>query len=72
MSSTILLEKLIDIEKSIGVEPESLIRHKVLEAQEYLLRTQGFFSTGLRGPGDEEHPQREALLRAFSLRREPS
>lgn len=37
MDSTILLQKLIEIERSIGIESEPTIRRKILEAQEFLL-----------------------------------
>ena len=40
MNPSVLLQKLIDIEKSIGVEMESTTRHKVLEAQAYVLNMQ--------------------------------
>jgi len=69
MSSTILLEKLIDIERSIGVETESKIRRKVLEAQEYLLRTHGLFREGILASGSENYGQCDVLRRAFSLRK---
>lgn len=69
MSSTILLEKLIEIERSIGVETECKIRRKVLEAQEYLLRTHGLFREGALASGPEEYGQCEVLQRAFSLRK---
>lgn len=39
MNSSVLLQKLIEIERSIGVETESTTRRKVLETQEYVLRS---------------------------------
>lgn len=38
VNPSVLLQKLIEIERSIGIETESTTRRKVLEAQDYLLR----------------------------------
>jgi hypothetical protein len=38
VNPSVLLQKLIDIERSLGVETESTTRRKVLDAQEYVLR----------------------------------
>lgn len=38
MNPSVLLQKLIEIERSIGIETESTTRRKVLDAQDYLLR----------------------------------
>jgi hypothetical protein len=40
MSVNILLEKLIEIERSIGVETDTTLRKQVLEAQDYVLEIQ--------------------------------
>jgi hypothetical protein len=40
MNTTVLLAKLIDIERYVGVEPDSEIRRKVIDIEEYVLRTQ--------------------------------
>jgi hypothetical protein len=40
MNPTVLLEKLIEIERSIGSETNTTLRNKVLEAQEYVLEMQ--------------------------------
>lgn len=37
MDPSVLLQKLIEIERSIGVEMESTIRRRVLEVQAYIL-----------------------------------
>jgi hypothetical protein len=39
MDTTVLLEKLIDIERFIGVEPDSVIRRKVIDIEDYILTT---------------------------------
>jgi hypothetical protein len=38
MNPSVLLQKLIEIERSIGVETESTTRRRVLDAQDYVLR----------------------------------
>jgi hypothetical protein len=38
MNPSVMLQKLIEIERSIGVETVSTTRRKVLDAQEYVLR----------------------------------
>jgi hypothetical protein len=38
MPASVLLEKLIDIERSIGTEPEAAVRSKLTEVQDYLLQ----------------------------------
>ncbi len=40
MNINILLGKLIDIERSIGVETDTTLRNQVLDAQDYLLGIQ--------------------------------
>jgi hypothetical protein len=40
MNTTVLLEKLIDIERFVGVEPDAEIRRKVIDIEEYVLRMQ--------------------------------
>jgi hypothetical protein len=67
MNSRILLQKLIEIERSIGVETESIIRHKILDAQDFLLRMQGELAESLWNRAEEYRVQRFALLCAFSL-----
>jgi hypothetical protein len=37
MDTTVLLEKLIDIERFIGVEPDAVIRRKVIDIEDYIL-----------------------------------
>ena len=37
MDTTVLLEKLIDIERFIGVEPDSAIRRKVIDIEDCVL-----------------------------------
>jgi hypothetical protein len=37
MDTTVLLEKLIDIERFIGVEPDSVIRRKVIDIEDYIV-----------------------------------
>lgn len=69
MNPRILLEKLIDIEQSIGVETDSTLRRKVLDAQDCLLRMQGELVERLRNHAVESGAGRFALLRAFSLRK---
>ena len=39
MDTTVLLEKLIDIERYIGVEPDAVIRRKVIDIEDYILTT---------------------------------
>jgi len=43
INASTLLDKLIEIEQSIGVENYDVIRHKVREAQEILLQLQNAF-----------------------------
>jgi hypothetical protein len=40
MNTTVLLEKLIDVERFVGVEPDGEIRRKVIDIEEYVLRMQ--------------------------------
>ncbi len=52
MTINILLEKLIEIERSIGVETNTAVRKQVLEAQDCLLAMQKEMVEKLRkGPG---------------------
>lgn len=69
MNSSILLQKLIDIERSIGVETDSTVRHKVLDAEDCLLRMQGELLGQLRTSEAIHAQQRFSLLHAFSLQR---
>jgi hypothetical protein len=41
MDTTVLLEKLIDIERFIGVEPDCAIRRKVIDIEDSILATRG-------------------------------
>ena len=64
VNPTILLQKLIDIERSIGVETESTTRRRVLEAQDYLLQTHWGSEEAFRPHGHEHGPNRRfSLLR---------
>jgi hypothetical protein len=47
MSFTILLQKLLVLETSIGTEPNSILRHRVQDAQNYLLQMQKERADGL-------------------------
>jgi hypothetical protein len=38
MSASVLLDKLIDIQRSVGIETADTIRNKLMDAQDYLLR----------------------------------
>jgi len=40
MNTTVLLQKLIEIERSIGVETNATIRNQVLDLQDYVLEMQ--------------------------------
>jgi hypothetical protein len=48
MNTTVLLEKLIDIERFVGVAPDGEIRRKVIDIEEYVLRMQSESADGLR------------------------
>jgi hypothetical protein len=48
MNMTILLEKLIDIERFIGVAPDSVIRSKVIDVEDSILTLQKEIAEGLR------------------------
>lgn len=37
MAVSVLLEKLVDIERSIGTETDDTVRNKLIDAQQYLL-----------------------------------
>lgn len=65
MNSSIILQRLIDIEQSIGVETDSTVRRKVVDAQECLLRMEGeqVANFGLRLESSDS--QSLALLRAL-------
>lgn len=52
MSIPTLLQKLIDIEKSIGREPDNVVRKKIHDAQDYALQMQKEVAEKLR----KEHP----------------
>jgi hypothetical protein len=40
MNTTVLLQKLTEIERSIGVETNATIRNQVLDLQDFVLETQ--------------------------------
>jgi hypothetical protein len=40
MSITVLLKKLIEVEQSVGVDTEAVLRMKIQEAQDYALQIQ--------------------------------
>jgi hypothetical protein len=48
MNTTVLLEKLIDIERFVGVAPDAELRRKVIDIEEYVLRMQSESAEGLR------------------------
>jgi hypothetical protein len=58
---TILLQKLIDIERSIGVEPDKIILGKVFDAESCVLSMQ---KEMMNRPRSE--PWREAWVEGFS------
>jgi hypothetical protein len=58
---TFLLEKLADIERSIGVESENEVRSRVLEAQDCILQMQKEMLESLR-----KEPRRQILERLAS------
>lgn len=62
MNTTILLQKLIDIEKSVGVEPDKIILEKVFDAESCVLSMQKEMMNRPR-----KEPCREAWVEGFSL-----
>jgi hypothetical protein len=67
MDTTILLEKLIDIERFIGVEPDSVIRRKVIDIEDYILTMHEEAIENLRrailaAEGDTERLRMEAAV----------
>lgn len=68
MKFNILLQQLVEIEQSIGVEPDIAVRQKVLDAQECLLRLQGEYVNRLRTHTENTDTERFALLRSFTAR----
>ena len=67
MNPSVLLQKLIDIERSIGIETESTTRRRVLETQEYLLRAHWGSEDALRPSAVESQPaSRFYLLRRMA------
>jgi hypothetical protein len=48
MNTTVLLEKLIDIERFVGVAPDGELRRKVIDIEEYVLRMQSESADGFR------------------------
>ena len=67
MNPSVLLQKLIDIERSIGVETESTTRRKVLEAQEYILRAHWNGEPGRRpSTSESSEPGKFYMLRKFA------
>lgn len=57
MSTRILLQKLIDIEKSIGKETDKTILYMVLDAEDHLLEMQREMTESLR------HKPRQGVIR---------
>jgi hypothetical protein len=57
VNPSILLQKLIEIERSIGIETPSTTRRRVLEAQEYLLRVHLGSRDALRSNSTPDKPQ---------------
>jgi hypothetical protein len=47
MDTTVLLEKLVDIERYVGVAPDAEIRRKVIDIEEYILETQTETAEGM-------------------------
>jgi hypothetical protein len=67
VSASVLLQKLIEIERSIGVETSSTTRRRVLEAQDYLLRTNFNCNPGRSAEFDDDaQDERFALLKRFA------
>lgn len=73
MALNILLEKLIEIERSIGHESQIALRRRVIEAQEFLLAIQQK-QAGPKIPArSAKDPKRFAMLREFkAVNIEPS
>lgn len=65
MNFNVLLQKLVDVERSIGVESEIAVRQKVQDAEECLLRLQGEYVSHLRTHAENNDFERFALLRSF-------
>jgi hypothetical protein len=55
MNTSVLLEMLIDIERSVGVETTTTLRNKVIDAQECLLLLQKEMSANLRARSHHAH-----------------
>lgn len=66
MNITVLLAKLIEVERSIGVESETMLRNRLYEVEDYALRMQkemvehlrqqsGHFVPNLRALGEPLH-----------------
>jgi len=66
MNTSVLLRKLIELEHAIGVETESTIRHRVLDAQDCLINLQRQNINHLRACAACVAPQRFSLLREFT------
>ncbi len=66
MNSGVLLRKLIELERAIGVESESTIRHRVLDAEDCLLNLQRAQIDYYRAGSSYELPQRFTMLRRFA------
>jgi hypothetical protein len=49
MSIPVLLKKLIDIEQSIGVVPNEMVRRQIQDVQDYALQIQKEIAEKLRG-----------------------
>ncbi len=65
MNSSIILQQLLDIERSIGVETDSTVRRKVMDAQECLLRMEGEVLRQLTVPVESGDWESQALMRAL-------
>jgi hypothetical protein len=63
MTITALIDKLTDIERSIGVESNSTIRNRIIDAQDYALEMQREIGEILRGrPNTDPCPSLESTL----------
>ena len=67
MNPSIMLQKLVEIERSIGVETQSTTRRRVLEAQDYLLKFHCGSEDALPRNSTGDEPQgRFYLLQRFA------
>lgn len=72
MQFTAILQKLTELELSIGIESENEVRYRVLDIQECLLRLQADLTSRLRNHGESSESQRFSLLRSFSPPKNPT